>query len=646
MLRWKVLYASCTLTNFPKSSMSQLRVVCQTTSIGWRNLVRNLCLKSTLHLSVIILLGSLLLPFASNAAETSGNGRSLFVTEADEDNILPPDEAIKLSLEIKDAQNINANFAIAPGHYLYQQRFKFEVMPAANKVLAVDLPKGDIKQDPSFGQTEVYHHDMTARISLAKADSQPMKLIATYQGCSKKGLCYPPIHKTLDIVLPGITNAQAAERSANTSSNDEAASLLKSGKLWLIVLGFFGFGVLLSFTPCVLPMIPILSGIIVGGKHEGKLHTFNLSLAYTLGMALTYTLAGVAAGLSGQLLSNALQTPAVLITTALVFVLLAISMFGFYELKLPSAFESSMVDASNHLKGGKFIGVFVMGGLSALIVSPCVAAPLAGALLYISQTKDVVLGGTALFALSMGMGLPLLLIGASAGSLLPKTGPWMTSVRNFFGVVMLAVAVWILSPLISLSLQMALWAVLLIVPAIYLQALDRLPEHANQWKKFWKGIGVIILVVGVAMLIGALSGARSATQPLSGLMGGSSAVSKSKLPFQKVKNLAELKQQIETASASGKLVMLDFYADWCVACKELELYTFSDLQVQAKLGQALLLQADVTMNSAEDIALLQQFKLFGPPGVIFFDKSGQQTARVIGYKSAEDFLQTLNKLDI
>lgn len=617
----------------------------------------NLYLKAQLFLLRLLLLACCLFPLAALADGPNAKGRDVFLDSPDEDKILPPDQAFKLTISAKDAQTLEAHFEIAPGHYLYRDRIKFELKPAPASISSVELPKGELKQDPTFGESVVFHQSFTSTINLAAATihTGTISVLASYQGCSEKGLCYSPIHKTLEVILPSAGASSTKSLSvAETTNDDQAASLLKSGKLWLIIAGFFGFGLLLSFTPCVLPMIPILSGIIVGSKQAAdkkpsRLHSFNLSLAYTLGMALSYTLAGIAAGLSGQLLSNALQNAWVLGATGLVFVLLALSMFGFYELKLPDAFENRMVNASNRIKGGRFLGVFVMGALSALIVSPCVAAPLAGALLYISQTHDVILGGTALFSLSIGMGVPLLLLGASAGSLLPKVGQWMTTVRNFFGVIMLGVAIWLIAPLIPMGLQMALWATLFIVPAIYMHALDALPAHAKSWMKFWKGIGVISLVLGVALLIGALSGAKSPLQPLSGLQTGiqasASAAPKTGLSFQRVRNLDELKSRIQ--ASAGKIVMLDFYADWCVACKEFEQFTFSDAGVQKTLSNVVLLQADVTQNSSDDAALLKHFGLFGPPGIIFFDATGQeiQAAKVVGYQDAEKFQLTLNQLN-
>lgn len=585
---------------------------------------------------------SLLGGFAASAA--AGTDKSLFVNT--EDEVLPPDEAFKPAISAKNANQLQADFKIASGHYLYRDRFKFEADKNSKVSIAdVSLPRGEAKQDQYFGTTEVFHNEVSAVITLAFDNAAPVPasfpITVTYQGCSEKGLCYSPIRKTLEVELTPSARPATAP-ALLVDGNDAAASLLKNGKLWLIVTGFFGFGVLLSLTPCVLPMIPILSSIIIGRQHFGKLHTFNLSLAYTLGMAVSYALAGIAAGLTGRLLSNALQTPWALGFGAFVFTLLAFSMFGFYELTLPSAIETRLINFSNRIKGGRFLGVFAMGALASLIVSPCVAAPLAGALLYISQTNDVVLGGTALFALAMGMGVPLLLIGASAGTLLPKTGPWMTVVRNFFGVLMLGMGIWLISPLIPLGVTMALWAALLIIPAIYMHALDSLPAHAGPWHKFWKGVAVIALVFGIALLIGAASGAKSPLQPLAGLQSAATA-QETKLPFQRIVNLPQLQNILQ---GTTKPVMLDFYADWCVACKELEEYTFSDPRVRQALKDVMLLQADVTGNSAEDLELLKHFGLFGPPGIIFFENGQEsQHLRVIGFQDADEFLVTLNKLN-
>ncbi len=526
------------------------------------------------------------------AAESSSTVKNQFTedspNDAKEEEFLSPDVAFKLDITAKDASNLTASFKVVPGYYLYKQRVKFEIKDAATgTIAAIELPQAEIKVDKNFGKQEVYHHDFVANIKLSAANNPIVK--ATYQGCSEKGLCYAPQNKIFNINLVSANNSEASSLVGN--NDDKTTTALKSGNLWLVIAGFFVAGLLLSLTPCVLPMIPILSSIIVGSQSKqaqnnktgsSKLHAFGLSVAYVLGMALSYTLAGVAAGLSGNLLSQSLQSPLVLGLTALLFVVLAFSMFGFYELKLPSAFESKLLNASNKLKGGEFVGVFIMGVLSALIVSPCVAAPLAGALIYIGQTHNVLLGGAGLFALAIGMGVPLLLIGASAGSLLPKAGGWMTAVRNLFGVLMLVMAAYIAWPVLPASL----------------------------------------------------------TTPVNNLLGVST---KHTLPFTRVKSVTELDAAI--ASAKGKTVMLDFYADWCTSCKEMEKLTFSDAKIKAALANTVLLQADVTANNDDDQALLKRFGLFGPPGIIFFDKTGAEVkTRVIGYKNVDDFAAILNQL--
>nr|WP_294838693.1 protein-disulfide reductase DsbD [uncultured Methylotenera sp.] len=583
-----------------------------------------------------------------HAGNASSSLKNLFTGESTEDEFLSPDAAFGVSIK-QDGQNVRTNFTVAPNYYLYKTRTKFEFTPA--QTFDVDLPKADIKNDPNFGQMEVYHQDFSANLRIKEQINAPINLKISYQGCSEKGLCYAPQHKSFTITPAGASSASDATSTPALASDDasvsdsQAANLLKSGKWWLIILGFFTAGLLLAFTPCVFPMIPILSSIIIGkNAHVSRLHAFNLSLAYTLGMCLTYTLAGIAAGLSGQMLSSALQTPWALGFGALIFVLLALSMFGFYELKLPSGMENGLMNLSRRIKGGRFFSDFLMGVLSALIISPCVAAPLAGALLYISKTNDVVLGGVALFSLSVGMGTPLLLIGASAGTLLPKVGSWMNAVRNLFGVLMLGVAIWLISPVIPMQVQLALWAAILIVPAIFMHALDSLPTGAKAALKFWKGIGVMMVVTGLALLIGALSNAKSPLQPLSGLVASSAKVQPhNNLNFQQIKSIADLENALK--QAGGKPVMLDFYADWCVACKELEQFTFSDARVQSALKDTVLLQADVTNNTEDDKALMQKFNVFGPPGIVFFDAHAKEESqlKVVGYKDADTFLQILNQ---
>ena len=575
-------------------------------------------------------------------------------------SFLPPDQAFGLQIVARDAHTLQASFKITPGYYLYRDKIKFE--SEAGTALALTLPGGEMKQDPSFGNIAVFHRPFQAEIALTDPGIKTLTVNATYMGCSEEGLCYPPIKKTVQIDLPDASTlspalplmAEAPPPSAITqlpltqpdNENTRIAQLFKGGSFWLIISFFFGAGLLLALTPCVFPMIPILSGIIVGRGHKiTRRHAFLLSLAYVLGMALTYAAAGVAAGFSGSLISNALQTPWVLGSFAGLFVLLSLSMFGFYELQMPSSWQSKLSDTSNHLHGGHLSGVFLMGALSAIIMGPCVAAPLAGALLYIGQTHDALLGGIALFVLALGMGSPLLLIGASAGVLLPRAGAWMESVKKFFGVMLLALAIWIVQPLLPVAAQMLLWAALLIFSGIYLRALDSLPHNASGWHRLFKGAGLIALLLGTAYLVGALSGAHDLLRPL-GNIGRVETQPSAALPFERVRDLAELARRID--EAHGGAVMLDFYADWCVSCKEMERFTFADAAVKARLKQVVLLQADVTANSAADQALLKRYALYGPPAMLFFDAHGRESidSRVTGYQDAATFLKSLQAAGI
>jgi thiol:disulfide interchange protein DsbD len=422
-------------------------------------------------------------------------------------------------------------------------------------------------------------------------------------------------------------------------ASDVDIARLFEGNLALVLASFLGFGLLLAFTPCVLPMVPILSGIIVGeGRGVGKLRALSLSIAYVLGMAVAYAAAGVAAAYSGSLLAAALQNAWVLGAFALVFVWLALSMFGFYEIQMPAFLHHRLHAAHGRLKGGKLASVAAMGVLSAVIVSPCVAAPLAGALLYISQTRDVVLGGAALFTMALGMGVPLVAVGVSEGALLPKAGAWMKAVKGFFGVLLLVVALWIVSPVLPPAAVMAGWAALLVGSAMFLRALDPLPADAPGAARLAKGVGIMALVAGAALLVGALAGSRDPLRPLAGLAGGAAPAAPVK--FTRVASLSELEARL---AAPGRPVMLDFYADWCVSCKEMESFTFSDARVRAKMDGMILLQADVTANRDADKQLLKRFSLFGPPGIIFFDAEGREIRglRVIGFQSADRFLKTL-----
>ncbi|QSI77198.1 protein-disulfide reductase DsbD [Niveibacterium microcysteis] len=577
--------------------------------------------------------------------------------------LLEPEKAFGVTAEAKDSKTISLHFAIEKGYYLYKHRFAFEPKDATLTLAPASYPAGERKQDEFFGEVEIFRGDLAVSVPVASgALGNGQQLSVTYQGCADVGVCYPP--QTTLVTLGGAEGggllsralgklgardepapaatapAIAATVPVTADESGRLAGLLSTGKLSLILLSFFGAGLLLAFTPCMLPMLPILSGIIVGqGAHVTRARSTALAGVYVLGMALTYAVAGVAAGLSGTLLSAALQNAWVLGGFAAIFVVLAFAMFGFYELQLPSALQSRLSDRANHQRGGSVLGVAVMGVLSALIVGPCVAAPLAGALLYIAKTGDALLGGVALFVMALGMGAPLILVAVATRGLLPHAGPWMESVKRSFGVILLALALWLVTPVLPQVVVMLAWAALAIVCAVFLHALDPLPPQAKGARRFWKGVGVLLLIVGSALLIGALGGSRDPLQPLGFLRGATAAEANTKLPFQPVASVAELDARL----AEGRPVMLDFYADWCVSCKEMERFTFSDPRVAAALKDTLLLKADVTGNTEAHQALLKRFGLFGPPGIVFFDAAGKEidSSRVVGFQPVDGFLATL-----
>ncbi len=591
---------------------------------------------------------------------------------------LPPEQAFRFSARALDERSVEISFDVADGYYMYREPFSFAAEEVGVQLGAASIPAGKVKFDETFGKdVETYRQRVAIRLPVNAAPAA-FTLTVTSQGCADAGLCYPPMQSTARVQLAGFggdgrvsvqpldTSVAVAVPAAAAAAADSGSGIdtaLRSGRYWVVVGVFFVAGLLLSFTPCVLPMLPILSSIIVGQAGAGttsRSRGFGLASAYSLGMALVYTALGVAAGLAGEGLAAALQNPWVLGAFALMLSLLAMSMFGFYELQLPAGLRDRLNARSSGLKGGRWAGVFAMGGLSALIVSPCVAAPLAGALLYISQTRDVVLGGSALFSLAAGMSVPLLLVGASAGALLPRAGGWMEAVKRFFGVLLLAVAWWILSPVLPAAVAVAGWGLLLLVAASMFGAFDRLGDAAGAGARLGKAFGVALALLGSAQIVGAAAGSTDALQPLlrfvqttpppsQGTAGAAgtgtvaqNAPAQRPPQFQRVRDLAELDAVVRTA---GRPVMLDFYADWCVSCKEMEHFTFSDPRVRARLDKALLLQADVTRNAPADRALLKRFSLFGPPGILFFDAQGRELApqRVIGYQDATRFLDSLTR---
>nr|MBF0683740.1 protein-disulfide reductase DsbD [Pseudomonas sp.] len=625
--------------------------------------------------------------------------RTLALSEAD---FLPPEEAFRMSAQMIAPDVLEVSWDIAPGYYMYHEQFAFTAEPPG--VLApgaVQIPPGKVMYDAVFEKDLETHRDAIAiRIGLAGPPGS-VQLSTTSQGCADAGLCYPPQTQTVSLTAADAGGWQLAQAAGAgfawaglLAANDVGlAEALGQAAAWQTVGVFFVLGVLLSLTPCVLPMLPILSSILVGDSQRldvaGKprrLRGLALAAAYVLGMSLVYTAAGVAAGVTGASLAAALQTPWILAVFAGLLIILALAMFDVFTVQVPGRWQAALSGWANRLPGGRFTGAFGMGAISALIVGPCVAAPLAGALLYISQTGDLWLGAIALFALSWGMGVTLLLAGVSAGSLLPRAGAWMDGVKRFFGVLLLAVAWWMLLPVLPTWVQMLGWVVLAFFAASLLRAFDALPADAGAGLRFLKGIGWLFAVAGVLQAVGLASGGRDPLQPLVHLVartpaaltqaaGGSASspapasgvlaaltASGSRpagavqpgqaaatravgpLSFVQVSSTAELDALI--AANRGRPVMLDFYADWCVSCKEMERFTFSDPSVVQRMQKMVLVQADVTANNVEHRALLKRFRLFGPPGIIFFDADGreQSATRVIGFQNPGRFAPVLDKV--
>jgi thiol:disulfide interchange protein DsbD len=565
------------------------------------------------------------------------------------DDFLEPDQAFQLKGELVDAHTVRLTWAIAKGYHLYRDRLSFN--SAGAEVGTPALPAGLRKFDTNFNkEMETYQDSLV--VNLPVSATAVFTLQVGYQGCADAGLCYSPAAQSyrVDPAAPGAlvavdTPAAAPATAAPEDDSSLAQRTLQSGSAWRIGLAFLVFGLLLSFTPCVLPMVPILSSIIVGEGSVSRGRGFSLALAYCLGMALVYTSLGVGAGLAGEGLAGALQKPWVLLTFGALLVGLALSMFDVYQLQLPSGLQSRLSETSGSMGGGRFAGVFVMGALSALIVGPCVAGPLAGALLYISQTRNVWTGGWALFSMAVGMSVPLLLTGISAGSLLPRAGAWMNGVKKIFGLLLIAVAIWMVTPVFPVTVDMALWGLFALLCAMFLHVFEAIPKGAGLRTYVGKTLGLASLVIGLFELTGAASAGRDVLQPL-GHLGlaraeGPASGAGGEIKFSRIKTVAELDQVLATSTTP---VMLDFYADWCVSCKEMERFTFSQPAVSGKLKQVRLIQVDVTANSADDKALMKRFGLFGPPGIILFNGGKEiPNSRIIGFLAADPFLQHLGR---
>ena len=604
---------------------------------------------------------------AASPASAPANGLDAVVAQgrasSGDNDVLPPDQAFRFAAFPDGPDRVRLVWQIADDYYLYRSRIKIETRSDRAQLGAPQLPEGEIKQDDYFGKQEIYHHQLAASVPVARGAGSALELplSVTYQGCGR-GICYPPIVKTVSINLPGAGGssagttvssgidsgagaasttaaAKASTAAAFVSDQDRYVSVLRDGNIMWVVLAFLGGGILLSFTPCVLPMVPIVSGIIIGdGTHVTVRRTFSLSVSYVLGMALTYTAAGIAVAAGGQQVQAAFQQPWVIVLFAALFVVLALSMFGLFTLQMPAAIQTRLATMSNRQSAGSYGGVAIMGALSSLIVTTCVGPALVGALLFIGQSGNMLRGGIALFSMAIGMGVPLLVVGASAGKLLPKAGPWMDLVKRLFGALMLAVAAWMLERIVSDRFSLLLWIVPSVAAAVVLWTGARglrgnlvLVRVASAAAAIYAGV----LVAGMLM---------GNTDPLSPLT-RTVVSARHDLPFRTIKSVADLQREVADAKSQGKGVLLDFYADWCVSCKEMERYTFTDSSVQSALRGTVLLRADVTANDANDQALLQHFHIYGPPTIALYGADGQERPnfRVVGYMKAADFTNLLHK---
>ena len=598
---------------------------------------------------------TLLFSLSANAGEISSKLNDLFSFQSTpaSDEILDPEIAFRVIADVYSNKQLSLSWEIEPGYYLYKNKFSVESDVPAIALGRYDFPTGKVKDDAAFGQVEVFYGQNRVLIPFELTDPglKEFTLNVGYQGCKEDSVCYPPIKKTLTVAIPASFESQEMNDAGTQTSTpillvseqDAITQKLKNKSLLINILSFFGFGFLLALTPCVFPMIPILSGIIVGeGSRITRTRAIMLSLSYVIAMALTYSVLGIIAGLFSINLQAASQNVWVLSFFSGVFVLLALSMFGFYELQLPSSWQSKLSASQNKSGHGTLKAAAIMGVLSAIIVGPCVAPPLAGALFYISQTGDALLGGLALFAMGLGFGVPLLIVGATSGELLPRAGMWMENIKRVFGVIMLGVAIWFLERVLPESIVLILWAVLFITTAIFMGALDRMEATSSHWQRLWKGLGLVLLVYGAILIVAAANGGGTVLKPFHGQ---SSIMPTSALSFKTVSNLEELSTELNQAKSEGKSVMLDFYADWCVVCDEMEAYTFSDPVVQKTLGQVILLKVDVTKNNDNDKAFLKQFDLFGPPAILFFNKNSVEikSHRLVGFVKATPFVEHITQ---
>jgi len=551
------------------------------------------------------------------------------------DSVLPEDQAFKVETIAMDANKLSARFTMSNNVYLYKDKVKLTSLTDGITIDALHFPTGQSKDDPHFGEVEIYFDQIEVAIDISrKAGSARQLLIeAEFQGCVDEGICYPPSSRTITVDLPAMVVQQNSDNTIELSEQDQIQKDLEKNAWWKTILKFFGFGLLLALTPCIFPMIPILSGLIMGQGEISRSRAFMLSLIYVLAMALAYTAAGVIAGLLGANIQAALQKPWIIITFSMVFVALAMSMFGYYDLQLPASWQSKLSNISNKQKSGSYIGVGIMGFLSAIIVGPCVAPPLAGAVLYISNTGDPIVGGFALFAMSMGMGVPLLMIGASAGKWMPQSGGWMNVVKAFFGIALLAMAIWFLSRIIPGSVSLALFGILALLSSVFWYRYALKNGVKGKMIGLFLVFKIALIGIGVVEIMGAIRGNTDFLHPLT----------KHEMHFTLIKSYDDLQLAIK---ATDKIVLLDFYADWCVECKHMEGATYSKAIVQKELARFLVLKADVTDQDDIDKELMRKYKIIGPPATLFFGKDNQLIKQYsfFGFKDAEEFVAHLQKL--
>jgi thioredoxin:protein disulfide reductase len=575
---------------------------------------------------------------AADAPQTGGIDAVLSAAHSGSDDFLTADQAFHFGASPEGSDRVRLSWQVARGYYLYRARITVKTSSPDVQLGAVEFPPGEVKSDEYFGKQEVYHRDFDAIVPVSRKSGGALQvpLQVSYQGCAEKGLCYPPVHQDVTVTLAAGSSASVGPGSSpggeGASEQDRLAAYIRGGSL-LVMLGvFYGAGLILAFTPCVLPMVPILSGIIAGGSRPATTaRAFSLSVAYVLGMALTYTLAGIACAAAGRQVQAVFQQWWVLALFAALFVAMALSMFGLFTVQMPAFVQTRVAQISNQQSAGTLGGVAVMGALSALIVTTCVGPALVAALAVIGQTGQIGRGGAALFAMSIGMGTPLLVVGASAGKLLPKAGPWMDLVKKLFGAMMLAVAVWMLARIVPERAALALWAVPVLAAAWLLWF--GLPQRSPAtWSL--RALGAAVCAYGLLLVSGAALGGTDPLAPIP-----SHAAHGASLKFQPIHSLADLDRAVAQAHAAGRGVMVDFSAAWCTSCREMERYTFTDPSVQAALANAVLLEADVTENNADDQALLKHFGIFGPPTIAFYGPDGQERTalRVVGYTKAPAF---------